>query len=191
MIFTVLSCFDNIMGPQIFCITPDTSNSIYLDHVPLLMDLYKEGFFVHECGDIRTANLIFEIYSCRARGRREILMISIVSTQETFHIDLGSFRDLLVYYALQLRSIPDVYQGFHMDEITEAKDKFTQIMDLTYTFHNSLPTERQIYDQMFSQVLTLQLSPEGKSTILQRLQQKLSHSNQSTINMPSLSDIKF
>ncbi|MHA1148244.1 MAG: hypothetical protein ACTSR8_08360 [Promethearchaeota archaeon] len=191
MIFTVLSSFDNRIGPVVFLKAPERYNSIYLDHVPLLMDLYKEGFFVHEFGDLRTANLIFEIPSTRARGRREILMISIISYQEEFYLDLSSFQEILTFFALQMRNIKDVYKGFHTDEVPEGKEMYTYIVDLVFSFHDALPTERQLHDQMFSQVLTLKLSPEGKASILNNLQQKFCPSNQTNFNIHSLADIKF
>lgn len=187
MIFTVLSCFDNRVGPRVFLKAPEISNPVQLEHVSLLMDLYKEGFFVHEIGDLKTANYIFEIYSPRARGRREILMVSIVSYQEEFNIDLHSFQEILEYFAFQLNSIEDIYQGFHYEEMPDWNNKYTDIIDFVYTFHNSLPSERAIYNQLFSQVLTFKLSPQGRTTILNDLQQKL-YTTSNTTNIGNMSE---
>ncbi|TFF96353.1 MAG: hypothetical protein EU544_00820 [Promethearchaeota archaeon] len=173
MLFVILSSFDNRLGPKIFLKTPEDVENVYLDQVPLLMDLYREGFFIHEFGNLRTANLIFEIRSPLARGRKELLMISIVSYAENFYLDLNSFKEILQFFTNRLKNIKDLYEGFHCEQLNRGREKFSQLYELMHSFYNNLPSERQLHEKLFSQVLTFKLSSQGKSHILENLRQEL------------------
>ena len=82
----VLSRFDVKVGPKLFLNVPELESPIFLDHVPLLMDFYEKGFFIHEFGELKSSNLIFTIPSSQsqagARGDIETLMISIIIKDE-------------------------------------------------------------------------------------------------------------
>ena len=58
MLFSILSHFDHRYGPKILVSVPELPPSINLDHIPSLMDLYKEGFFIAEFQGVKTANPI-------------------------------------------------------------------------------------------------------------------------------------
>ena len=49
-----------------------------IKQVPLLIDLYENGFFRHTFGTFKTANLIFDIPSEYSNTEKERLLISLV-----------------------------------------------------------------------------------------------------------------
>ncbi|MHA1272240.1 MAG: hypothetical protein ACTSVV_15440 [Promethearchaeota archaeon] len=173
MIFTILSSFDNRLGPKIFIKIPNSGSVPYFNEIPLLMDFYKRGFFVHEFNNIKTANLIFDIYSPCARGKREMLMISIVLYQEKINIDLNSFKEILEFFAMQITQIEDIYKGFYFEEINEGKEKLKEIVNLVRSLNNSIPSEHHISDRFFKKILTLKLTFEGKSAIIENFKRQL------------------
>ncbi len=175
MLFSILSHFDQRYGPKVFYSVPELPPAINLEHIPCLMDLHKEGFFIHEFGSIKTANLIFEIYSRFARGRREMLMLSVVTLDEEYNINLSSFKEIMEFFVGEFKKIDELYIGLRYEDIPNAEDKYNEIVQFMYSFSNSLPDKRAIYKQTLSKILTYGLSPVGTSSIIQSLQEKISH----------------
>ena len=171
MIFTVLSYFDNIIGPKIFLQFPNVNSHINLDYIPLIMDLYDKGFFIHECNDLKTANLIFDIKDPLARGRINRLMISIILIEKEYALNLNSFKEIMEFLALKLNKIDDLYKGFYCESMPEAIDYYNEIKDFMYSFHQSLNT----YKKNVSKISIYSLSPTGKNNIIRSLQEKISH----------------
>ncbi len=157
---------------------PKSRNPLVLEHIPLLMDLYEENFFIHEFGKLKTANLIFEIYSPVGRGRSERVMISIVSFDDEYNLRLSSFQEIMEYFAFQFKQIKDIYKGFYSKNILGAPEGYNKIKDLFYSFYQSIPKARAIFNQKISKILTYELSPKGKNNIIEFLQKKFSESGQ-------------
>ena len=176
--FTILSVFDNRYGPRLFLKAPNLKTSIHLDHIPLLMDLFKEGFFVYEFGDLKTANLIFEIWSPLARGKKELLMITIGLYQGEYNLNLNSFQEIMEYFAVEFQNIKDLYKGFHHNHIPGGSEKYNEIIDFVLSFYESLPKESEIIKQNLAKILTYGLSQSGKNSIINSLQEKISQSRQ-------------
>ena len=174
MIFTVLSYFDNIIGPKIFLQFPNVNSHINLDYIPLIMDLYDQGFFIHECGELKTANLIFDIKDPIARGRINRLMISIILIEKEYTLNLNSFKEIIEFLAHKLKNKDDLYKGFYCESIPEAIDYYNDIKDFMYSFHQSLNT----YKQNMSKISIYSLSPTGKNNIIRSLQERISHPKQ-------------
>lgn len=172
MIFPLLSYFNNISGPRILLKAPELRTSIHLDHIPLLMDLYREGFFIHEYGPIRTINLLFEIYSPLARGNVEFIMVSLICFEKQYN--LSSFKEIMEFFVVELQNIPEVYKGFHCEsEKFGAKEKYYEIVNLFDSFNQSLPKEKAIIKQNANKIFTYGLSQTGKKNILKCLQENL------------------
>jgi len=138
------------------------------------MDIYKEGFFIHEYGEFKTANLIFEIKDPLARGRINRIMMSIVSIHEDYNFNLTSFKDIMEFFVGEFKHIPNLYKGFYYDSIQDAAEPFHEIKESMYSFHQSL----DIYKQNMSKITAYSLSPIGKSNIITYLQEKFSQSRQ-------------
>jgi len=172
MMFSILSHFNHRYGPKIFLSVPELPESLNLDHIPCLMDLYKEGFFIHEFQGTKSANLIFNIYNRFARGRREMLMLTIVSLEKDYRLNLASFQPIMEFFVNSFKKIEDLHLGLDPQEFPEA-GKYNEIMDFMESFSNSLPDQRAIYKQALSKILTYGLSPIGTDRIIQNLEQKI------------------
>ena len=175
MLISILSHFDHRYGPKVFYSVPELPSYLNLEHIPSLMDLHKEGFFIHEFGNIKTANLIFEIYSRFARGKREMLMLSVVTLDGEYNLNLSSFREIMEFFVKEFKNINELYVGLRHEDIHDAEGKYHEIMQFMHSFSNSLPDERAIYKQVLSKILTYGLSPVGTNTIIKSLQEKISH----------------
>ena len=173
MLITILSNFDNRVGPRIMHKYPNIRTDLPLDHVPLLMDLYKEGFFIHEFGEVKTANFIFEVPSPLARGRYEVLMVSIVSIEDQYGLNLSSYRELLEYLANKLSNTPELYKGLHQKEVPGGIEKFNEITNSIISFHETLPDERAIFKQHLSKLISHGLTQLGEGPMIGIQQDRL------------------
>ena len=184
MIYPLLSYFNNRSGPRILLKAPELRASIHLDHIPILMDLYREGFFIHEYGPIRTINLLFEIYSPLARGNVEFIMLSLICFDK--QCNLGSFKEIMDYFVIELQNIPEVYKGFHCEseKIFGAKGKFYEIVNLFQSLNQSLPKEKALIRQNANKIFTYGLSQIGKNNLLDKFQKKLSQAKYGTNRKP-------
>ena len=190
MIFPILSHFNNHYGPRIVLKSPEVGNSIHLNHIPLLMDLYKDGFFIHEYETLRSINLIFEIESPLARGRVELLQISLICFDRQY--DLSSFSDLLELFVVELKNIPNAYKAFHYysDDSIKNEDKLNEVANLFYLFNQSLPKQEEIIRKSTKKMFTYGLSQFGKSNIIKNFQESLTISKPNTINFSSFEGYK-
>ncbi len=103
------------------------------------MDLYEEGFFVHIFGDIKSANLIFEIPSAVARGTKETLQISIVSDISS-QIHLGLAKELLETFEKEMKHINNAYKAFYISKESDEESLkiFKEVQNLFISFLKSL-----------------------------------------------------
>ncbi len=175
MIFPVLSYFDSQIGPRVFLTPPELRNSMYLNHILALMDLNEVSFFVHEYGSIKTANLFFEIWSPLARGKTELMMLSLVCFDEEYN--LSSFKEIMEYFVKEIKSIPDIYKAFHYKSsiMSGAKEKFQEIVNFFHSFYQSLP---ELFKQNSSKILMYGLSQSAKNLIIKSLQENVLQSKQ-------------
>ncbi len=134
----VLSYFDNILGPRVFLKAPESISNSDLEILPSLMDLNENGFFVHITDKFKSVNLIFNIFSEYARGKKEILLISIV-TDINNEINLKLSRELLEAFAKQIKNVKEGYKAFHSNTSRHEFDaeKLQEIKQIFYTFYNS------------------------------------------------------
>jgi len=110
----VLSYFDIIEGPRIFLKAPKVDENLeILEQIPSLLNLYHEGFFVNISAEFQSANLIFEMPSAYARGKYEILMISLVVDIEST-INLNLSEDILKEFVNDLDKIEDAFLAFYV-----------------------------------------------------------------------------
>ena len=182
MIFPVLSHFDNRYGPRIIFKAPDLKKSFHLNHIPFLMDLFKDGFFIHEYGAIRSINLIFEIESPLARGKAELLQISLICFDKQY--DLSSFNEILATFVSELRNIHNAYRAFHFDtdDSQNCRESFNDVAGLFSLFNQSLPKEKEKIEKITKKFLTFGLSLTGKTNIIRNFQENLTMSRSHTGN---------
>ncbi|MHA1723300.1 MAG: PAS domain-containing protein [Promethearchaeota archaeon] len=134
----VLSYFDNILGPRVFLKAPESASDSDLEMLPSLMDLNENGFFVHITDKFKSVNLIFNIFSEYARGKKENLLISMV-TDINNEINLKLSRELLEAFAKQVKNVKKGYKAFYSNTSRYEFDaeKLQEIKQIFYTFYNS------------------------------------------------------
>lgn len=161
-----MSRFDIKVGPKLFLNVPELPPQKNLVHIPLLMDFYEEGFFIHEFGELKTSNLIFSIPSPITRGDQENLMISIVFLEEKEE-DPKIFQGLLEEFVYELKEIQDVYKGFYKEEekFEESHQIYTKIVNLLNTVHNSFPKEIVFMKSRDINLVLFDFIKEGDSQI--------------------------
>jgi len=174
LLASVLSHFDSKVGPKTLLQKSELPDYLKLDHISLLMDFYSGEFFIHEFGDLKTANHIFSVPSPLARGKEETLMISIVALDEKLH-KLHSFHKVLEIFIEEFKKIKDVYKGLHdnSEDIPDSSEKLEEINKFFENFFDSLPKEKALFKQKISRILIFGLPQSGKTTIIECLQQKI------------------
>jgi hypothetical protein len=155
------------------------------------MDLYKEGFFIHEYGALRSINLIFDIDSPLARGKAELLQISLICFDKQY--DLSSFNEILTLFVIELRNIAKAYKAFHIysDESNGNREKFNEVASLFFLFNQALPKNEEIIRKNTEKFLTYGLSHFGKSNIMKNFQENLTTTKNNLENSPSFKDFNL
>ncbi len=117
MFFLNLNFFNTIRGPQILCYYPDSLDEEKAQQIANLLnisELLKQKFFVYETSpQFKTVNYYFEIPSEWARGKKEMLLISMILIDEPIE-QIHVFEGLLKKIATSIEKIKDAYKGFYM-----------------------------------------------------------------------------
>ncbi|MFW9882325.1 MAG: ADP-ribosylation factor family protein, partial [Candidatus Thorarchaeota archaeon] len=171
----ILSHFDPRFGPKILLQAPESLKKSDFDSLPALMDLYNEGFFIHTFGNYKSANYIFNIFSKEARGRTEMLLISIVFDINN-NINFNLTKELLEGFVREFENIEGVYKAFHAENIQyeDAAEKLDNIKELFFTLYNSIPEENIMYKLKDGKILVFGLSYAGKTTLINCLKDGMS-----------------
>ncbi|MBD3338780.1 MAG: hypothetical protein GF353_06720 [Candidatus Lokiarchaeota archaeon] len=172
MIYSVLSYFNTQYGPEVFLKSKDLLTLNYIDHIPVLMDFYKQGFFLHEFQQLKTVNLLFEIYSPFARGSVELLMLSLVTLDSGYN--MNSFFEIMTFFVDKLKAIPDCYKAFHYKSksLSGASEKLRVVSQFFNTFDLSLPKNELKIKQASKIVSIYELSQSGKRAIISEMRNK-------------------
>jgi hypothetical protein len=123
----LLSYFDRILGPLIFLTNPQNLiNELredYKEQIKSLIDSENDGFFTHTFSpELKTANWIIKLDSKWARGRYELVMISIIISEE--EPDFASYEKILEKFVDKVYKITDVFKAFYINnEPPQEKDE--------------------------------------------------------------------
>ncbi len=180
----ILSHFNPLYGPTVVLKAPESSEDVELEQIPALMDLYDEGFFVHMFGNFKSANYIFDLPSEYARGKNEMLLISIIiDINSTVNFNLS--KKLLEGFGQAIKEIPDAYKAFYInsDENEGDESKLLEIQDLLFTFYKSIPEENVIYERKDAKILVFGLYHAGKTTLINCQRNMASKGTIPTINI--------
>jgi PAS domain S-box-containing protein/small GTP-binding protein len=163
----ILSHFHPTYGPKILLKAPESLNEDDFHHLPGLMDLYNEGFFIHTFGGYRSANYIFNIPNKGARGSIEMLLISIIFDIKT-NINNNLSKELLEGFVREFQNIDNVFRAFYIKtkQYDDADGKLEKIKDLFFTFYDSIPEESVMYQPKDVKILVFGLSNAGKTTLI-------------------------
>ncbi|MHA1149085.1 MAG: ADP-ribosylation factor-like protein [Promethearchaeota archaeon] len=172
MIYSVLSHFDNKVGPKVVLILPEEPDYFQIEHVSFLIDFYDEGFFIHSFGEINSANFIFKLSNPLARGSTEVVMISLVFINENYN--LNSFQDILSLFASSFIKLEEIYKAFYTEaEMEDAQIKYFEMLNLLEKFQNSLPKERAHFKLRQTKILIFGLPKSGITSIINRLENNI------------------
>ena len=168
----ILSHFDPVIGPIVFFQAPGFVNEELLKQIPELMNIYNEKhFFVHMFGGYKSANLLFDVPNEYARGGIDMLLISMIITDEDGDLNVGLSEGLLKGFVKEFQKIENAYEGLYVrsNEIQGAKEKFNEIQKLFFTFFKSFPEESVLENRRDAKIFVFGLSQAGKTTIIQKL----------------------
>ncbi|MFW9879213.1 MAG: ADP-ribosylation factor-like protein [Candidatus Thorarchaeota archaeon] len=167
-----MSHFDTRFGPKLFLKVPESPSPIFLDHIPLLLDFYEKGFFIHEFGELKPSNLIFTIPNPHSRGKEERLMISIILLDDEDE-DAVIFQTILEQFVLELKKIKDVYKGFYREEETfkDSEQIYNAIKDLLNVVQKSFPKEILFMKSRDINLVLFDFVKEGTSQIAKDLKE--------------------
>lgn len=160
----ILSHFNQVLGPRIVLKIPESFDNESLNDIPRLLDLYQEGFFVYEKGDLSIANLLFKIQSPKARGGIEVLMISIVIFEEK--TDPKFLKNVLEEFVIDAKYIKNVYRSLYSStgKYDDAKEILEEVREYVFSFYQDLPEETLFSDKNFG-ITMFGLSGVGKTSI--------------------------
>jgi len=131
MFFLNLGFFNTIRGPQILCYYPDTLEEEKAQQIANLLnisELLKQKFFVYETSpQFKTVNYYFEIPSEWARGKKEMLLISLILIDEPIE-QSHVFEEIMKEIAASIEEINDAYKGFYMYDA--GRDDYDAIEDI-------------------------------------------------------------
>ncbi|MFX1376303.1 MAG: ADP-ribosylation factor-like protein [Promethearchaeota archaeon] len=180
----VLSHRNPYFPPSIFLKIPETIQRDDIKQVPLLIDIYDSGFFIHTFGTFKTANLIFNIPSEYSKTGVERLLISLVVDGQS-KIKSTSAEEFLVGIVEEFKKIEDVFKAFYVNSMFDEGDpkKLDEIKRLLSVSYSSFSEEEVIFEQKEARVLIFGLSHAGKTTIIKTRRKSVSKTSFPTINV--------
>jgi len=140
MLGLVLSYFDGIFGPKILFKAPETLDDESIDEVTKLMSIHEEGFFGYNFGGFQSSNIIYTIFSPYSRGKQQLLLVSLLESDNVKAISKESSRNILEGFIQEFKVIPDVHQNFSTKE-EPAKglpEKLKELEVFFIHYYNSL-----------------------------------------------------
>jgi hypothetical protein len=93
-------------------------------------------------------------------------MFSIVSFQEPEEIILNSFKEIIEDFLGRLLEIPNLYKGFHSNELYDGIKVYNEINDLFASFYDNFSKLNNFDNQHFSKKIVYELSPLAKQSII-------------------------
>jgi len=125
----LLIYFDRTLGPRVFLTSPNdlvqNLEKQNLDKIKSLLDSGEEGFFSHYFSQqLKTANWIFKIKSDWARGRLELLMITIIAPEE--EPDFSYYEELLSKFVRKIKGTSGIFKGLYIDSQIDGEMKQIQ-----------------------------------------------------------------
>ncbi|MFX0030500.1 MAG: hypothetical protein ACFE8B_14915, partial [Candidatus Hermodarchaeota archaeon] len=133
------------------------SNRLY----DIMTQQKEEEFFIHSFEEFKILNYYFQIYSDWARGKREMVMISIVINQQISLEIEESMAVLCKKFAEKLQSEEEIFSGFYISDIKRYEEDKDQILK------NEALIKKMVQDLYWETVEeTKKKSQEEKITLL-------------------------
>ncbi len=115
----ILSHFHTKIGPTVFYTFPKTQleEEIIERIIEVMNQPKKEEFLTQTVEDLRLLNYYFQIHSDWARGKKEMLMVSIKINQQISPEIEGVISILCKRFSDKMQSNEDIFTGFHIKEL--------------------------------------------------------------------------
>ena len=112
----ILTYFKRRSGPHVFYSFPeDALNNVEKEIiVEIMIQSFKERFFVRQSSIVSSLNYYFELHSDWARGNKEMLMISIILDRKVSQAIEEIIQSLCTDFESQLSSIQDLFKALYI-----------------------------------------------------------------------------
>jgi len=158
----LLSYFNRRLGPTVFLTSPHTlvqvMDEAHLDQVKSLLNQTEQsGFFTHNFSpELKTANYSFSLDSPHARGRKELLLVTAIVSEE--EPDYSIYEKFFIKFVEKIKSIPEIFLAFYLDSHSEIgedkekiKEKFTRLQEELTNIYKILTIKPiETHGQLFS-----------------------------------------
>jgi len=113
-----LSYFHRKIGPLVYYSFPENAldTRLYVRIANIMDQAIEEGFFTHSIEDLNSMNYYFEIYSEKARGGKEMLMLSVIIDQSMTPEIEQNILSSCIEFAEKLQSNEEVHKAFYINE---------------------------------------------------------------------------
>jgi ADP-ribosylation factor protein 6 len=185
----VLSYFHSIYGPRVLIQTPKVFTDQRVERVAKLMDtIFEKGYFIHKFSDIIAANYLFQIQSPWARGRKEMVLISVIFDSDTSE-NITEYEIPLKEFITKFRRVPKNHQCFYKSDFSKHKfkesidEKFSTVEILLKDLYKALPLETVSIRGKATKLFIFGLDQAGKTTLLNRLKDNIFFQTLPTLNI--------
>ncbi|MFX0207617.1 MAG: GNAT family N-acetyltransferase [Candidatus Hodarchaeota archaeon] len=122
MRFVVLSYYHARYGPSVLLSIPDGLSSDIKEDLHRTLDLLEvPGFFVQQKSSYRTVNWHFEVPNERARGGKDMLLISIVLIED--EIEPESLKTCMKDFVDELKILDDLCWALNLEKLDEGSEQ--------------------------------------------------------------------
>ncbi|MFX1376229.1 MAG: hypothetical protein ACFFA0_10475 [Promethearchaeota archaeon] len=159
----ILSYFHTRIGTSVFYSFPKPKlDKEMADRLYDLMTQQKEEeFFIHSFENLKILNYYFQIASDWARGRREMVMISIIINQKISPEIEESMSIICKNFSEKMQSEEDIFTGFYINDLNKYEADMDRILK------NERKIKKMVQDLYWETVEeTKKKSEEEKITLL-------------------------
>jgi hypothetical protein len=121
-----LSYFARKKGPLVFYAYPEAilEEGFSIQISDIMKQVFKEGYFVHQSSTLPSSlNYYFEISSEWARGRKEMLMISVVLDKLTNTLLEEGIQKICNDFVEKLKSANGLFKALYIEMLDEIPEK--------------------------------------------------------------------
>ncbi|MFX0106244.1 MAG: EFR1 family ferrodoxin [Candidatus Hodarchaeota archaeon] len=160
----ILSYFHTRIGPSIFYSFPKTKldEEIAERIYEVMNQPKKEEFLTQTFEGLKLLNYYFQIRSEWARGKKEMLMLSIMTTQQISTEIEETISNLCKKFSKKMQSNEQIFTGFHIKEIKNHNESDKELIRKNETIINN--SVRDLYWEILED--TKKISEEEKITLL-------------------------
>jgi len=161
----ILSYFHTRIGTSIFYSFPKEKAQLGKEMSDRLYDIMtqqnEQELFIHSFENLKIINFYFQIISEWARGKREMVMISIVINQYISPEIEESIASLCKRFSEKMQSIEDIFTGFYINDLKQYEEEKDRILK------NEVIIRKMVQDLYWETIEeTKKKSDEEKITLL-------------------------